>query len=123
VVSEKKLYKLDDKKYKQMRGENLTDVTGMSCGTKDDQLVVIHMKNKNDLVMSLSSPDGQDRVGELTAVLATAKKNEKFKVTIADEIHCYLGSKSMSIVIQEDSNANRPDFKKINSGFIYSYPS
>jgi len=121
VLSEKKLYKLDDKKYKQMRGENLSDVVGLSCGTKDDQLVVIHMKNKNDLVISLSSPDGQDRVGELAAILATAKNNEAFKVKVTDEIHCYMGSKSVSIVIQADSAGNRPSFKKIKSGFIYSH--
>ena len=74
LISEKKIYKLDDKKSKVMRGENLSDVVGLSCGTKDDQLVVIHMKNKNDLVACLTSPEGQDWVGELTAVIATAKK-------------------------------------------------
>jgi len=46
VLSEKKIYKLDDKKNKVMRGENLSDVVGLSCGTRDDQLIVIHMKNK-----------------------------------------------------------------------------
>lgn len=31
------------------------------------------MLNKNDLVVCLHSPAGEDRVGELTAVLATVK--------------------------------------------------
>ena len=57
-----------------MRGENLSDVVGLICGTKDDQLVVIHMKDKNDLVACLTSPQGQDWAGELTAAFATAKK-------------------------------------------------
>ena len=74
LLSEKKIYKLDDKKSKVMRGESLSDVVGISCGTKDDQLIVIHMKNKNDLVACLSAPQGQDWVGELTAAIATAKK-------------------------------------------------
>ena len=74
LISEKKIYKLDDKKSKVMRGENLSDVVGLSCGTKDDQLVVIHMKDKNDLVACLTAPQGQDWVGKLTAILATTKK-------------------------------------------------
>ena len=75
VVSEKKMYKLEDKKSKQMRDESLSSVVGLSCGTKDDQLVVIHMKDKNDLVACLTSPaPGQDWVGELAAVIATAKQ-------------------------------------------------
>ena len=35
--------------------------------------VVLHMRNKNDLVVCLKSPQGEDRVGELAAVLATVK--------------------------------------------------
>jgi len=122
LISEKKIYKLDDKKSKVMRGESLSDVVGLSCGTKDDQLVVIHMKNKNDLVASLYSPPGQDWVGELTAVLGTAKKNETFKVKVSDEIHCYMGSKSQTIFIQQDPTANMPMFKKSKTGFMFTYP-
>ena len=73
--SEKKVYKLDDKKSKVMRGESLADVTGLSCGRGDGQLVVLHMRNKNDLVACLTSPPpGQDWVGELAAAIATAKQ-------------------------------------------------
>ena len=38
----------------------------------DDQ-VVLHMLNKNDLVVCLDAPVGEDRVGELVAVLATVR--------------------------------------------------
>ena len=75
VLSEKKVYKLDDKKNQVMRGESLADVTGLSCGSQDDQLVVIHMRNKNDIVACLTSPSpGQDWIGELAAAIATAKQ-------------------------------------------------
>merc|ERR1711874_759044 len=97
-------------KCKLMRGENLSDVVGVSCGTKDD------------LVISLSSSDGQDRVGELTAVLATAKRNQQFKVKVNDEIHCFLGGKSVTVVIQPDQGGQLPSFKKVKSGFIHSPP-
>lgn len=122
LISEKKIYKLDDKKSKVMRGENLSDVVGLSCGTKDDQLVVIHMKDKNDLVACLTAPQGQDWVGELTACLATAKNKEPFKVKVTDEIHCYMGSKSQTIFIQQDPTSNMPMFKKSKTGFMFTYP-
>ena len=35
--------------------------------------VVVHMLNKNDLVVCLDAPVGEDRVGELAAVLATVR--------------------------------------------------
>ena len=151
VVSEKKLYKVDAAKIKVgnvmiviqnednqtiiiiirgkkvrikmqvMREEGLEQVTGLSCGTGDNQMVsvslslslslplslslflslslsfsffclclrnhlvksskfqysndqvVVHMMNKNDLVVCLDSPVGEDRVGELVAVLATVR--------------------------------------------------
>ena len=56
-----------------MRTERLSDVASVSCGTGDNQLVVLHMKDKKDIVFSLVTPDKEDRVGELVAVLATAK--------------------------------------------------
>ena len=127
VVSEKKIYKLDDKKSKVMRGESLSDVVGMSCGAKDDQLVVIHMKNKNDLVASLTSPpQGQDWVGELAAAIATAKKSsgsgDHFRVRVGDDIQCYMGSKHQTIIIQQDPSTNMPDFRSTKTGFVFTSP-
>lgn len=122
LISEKKIYKLDDKKSKVMRGESLSNVVGLSCGTKDDQLIVIHMKDKNDLVACLSAPQGQDWVGELTAVLGTAKNKEPFKVKVTDEIHCYMGSKSQTIIVQHDPTSSMPSFKKSKTGFVFTYP-
>ena len=57
-----------------MRDQRLADVTGLNCGVTGGQLVVVHMRDKDDLVVSLESPQGQDRVGELVAVLVTAKQ-------------------------------------------------
>ena len=59
------------RKGKIMRSESLSDVAGVSCGSGDHQLVVLHMKDKKDIVFALFSPPGEDRVGELVAVLAT----------------------------------------------------
>ena len=78
ILSESHLYKLDPRKGKLMRGEKIDDVMGVSCGTRGHQLVVLHMRDKKDLVMSLltatTEQQEEDRVGELIAVLATVKK-------------------------------------------------
>ncbi len=74
ILSESHLYKLDPRKGKLMRGEKLDDVVAISCGPRPHQLVVLHMRDKKDLVMSLIVPEDEDRIGELVAVLATAKK-------------------------------------------------
>ena len=121
--SEKKVYKLDDKKSKVMRGESLADVTGLSCGRGDGQLVVLHMRNKNDLVACLTSPPpSQDWVGELVGVIASAKGKDQLKVRVADEIHCSMGSKSQTIIIQQDHTSNLPNFRKTKTGFVFNYP-
>lgn len=74
IFSETHFYKLDPGKGKLMRGEELRDLAGLSVGQGSHQLVVLHMRDKKDLVMSLETPQGEDRVGELVAVLALAKQ-------------------------------------------------
>ena len=57
-----------------MRSEEIRDVDSVSCGTAGHQLVVLHMRDRKDLLFCLISPPGEDRVGELIALIATAKK-------------------------------------------------
>merc|ERR1711902_249963 len=61
--------------------------------TSDRYLVVIHMRNKNDIVVCLTSPSpGQDWIGELSAAIATAKQDQgQFRVQVGNEIHCNMG--------------------------------
>merc|ERR1719427_972592 len=122
VVSEKKLYKVDAAKIKVMREEGLEQVTGISCGSGDNQMVVLHMLNKNDLVVCLDAPVGEDRVGELAAVLATVRGVDKLRVRVTDEVHCSMGGKAQTVVIQRDQTVSVPDFKKSKTGFIFSHP-
>jgi len=123
LISEKKIYKVDSAKIKVMRDEELDAVVGLTCGSKDNQLVVIHMRDKNDLVVCLNVPEGEDRVGELTAVLATVKGKDQFRVRVADEVHCHMGGKPQTVIIQPDQAIPSPDFKKSKTGFIFSYPA
>jgi len=123
LVSEEKICTMDEKKAKLMRDQTLKEATGLSCGLTG-QLVVIHMRDKNDLVVSLtSSPSSHDRVGELVAVLATAKQGQQFNVRVSDEIHCNLGGKSLIIMCQQDLQAGLATFTKSKTGFVYSFPA
>ena len=45
----------------------------LSTSYPDNHQVVLHMLNKNDLVVCLDAPVGEDRVGELAAILATVR--------------------------------------------------
>ena len=57
-----------------MRSERISDIVSVSCGSGSHQLVIVHMRDKKDLVFSLIGPSGEDRVGELVALIATAKR-------------------------------------------------
>ena len=45
----------------------------LSTSYPENHQVVLHMLNKNDLVVCLDAPVGEDRVGELAAILATVR--------------------------------------------------
>ena len=57
-----------------MRSEKISDVMSVSCGTGSHQLVVLHMKDKKDLLFCLVGHHAEDRVGELVALIATFKR-------------------------------------------------
>jgi len=122
ILSESFLYKVDPRKGKIMRTERLSDVASVSCGTGDNQLVVLHMKDKKDIVFSLVTPDKEDRVGELVAVLATVKGSEQLRVRVSDEIHCFMGGKSKTLAVQPDTNSSIPQFNRTKAGYIFSHP-
>jgi len=125
IISETFLYKVDPRKGKILRKERLSDISGVTCGSGSHQLVILHMKDKKDIVFCLLVPDGEDRVGELIALLATAQghDNDKLRVKVAEEMHCYMGGKSKTILIEQDPNTNFPKFNKSKSGFIFAHPA
>ena len=66
---------------------------------------------------------GEDWVGELVAVIASAKQpGEQLRVRLGDDIQCYMGAKSQTIIIQQDSSTNLPDFRKSKTGFVFTSP-
>ena len=77
---------------------NLADVTGVSLSPDDgNQLVVVHIKNNSDLVLSLKSRKNEDLTGELIGVL-TAHFDKAFgrslSVRVSNELEATTGQGS-----------------------------
>jgi len=125
IISETSFYKVDPRKGKIMRSEKISDIVSMSCGSGSHQLVIFHMRDKKDLVFSLVSPPSEDRVGELVALIVTAKRDQGLKVGVSDEMHCYMGGKSKTILAKQESSTSVDRFDKMSSGsgFIFSCPA
>nr|KAF6267078.1 myosin IG [Pipistrellus kuhlii] len=73
LLTDRHLYKLEPaRQYRVMRAVPLDLVTGLSVTSGRDQLVVLHAKGQDDLVVCLhrSRPPLDNRVGELVGVLA-----------------------------------------------------
>ncbi|KAG6921999.1 myosin IG, partial [Chelydra serpentina] len=72
LVTDQHLYKLEPRKqYKVMRTLPLSTVSGVSVTSCQDQLVVFHTQNHDDLVICFHKmqPEEDNRVGELVGVL------------------------------------------------------
>lgn len=73
LLTDRHLYKLEPgRQYRVMRALPLDTVTGLSVTSGQDQLVVLHSKGHDDLVVCLhrARPPKDNRVGELVGVLA-----------------------------------------------------
>ncbi|XP_013401655.1 unconventional myosin-Id [Lingula anatina] len=125
VVTDKYIYKLDQKKkYKPMRhGTPITDVTGLSITPGPDQLCIIHLQGGNDLVVYLVSPKSEERVGELVGVVNRQwqkSQNRNLRVIIDNTLQCMLGDKPRQITVQE-SNGPSTTFRKNGNGLVLQW--
>ena len=50
----------------------------------------------------------------------TFRNSNEFRVRVGDEIHCHMGSKNQTIMIQQDPAATGPEFRKTKTGFVFS---
>ena len=50
----------------------------------------------------------------------TFRNSNEFRVRVGDEIHCHMGSKNQTIIIQQDPAATGPEFRKTKTGFVFS---
>lgn len=128
LVTDLLIFKLDNLKYKNMKeGMAIKDITSLSVSPGNDQLIVIHSPNQNDLVVSLHNKSQDDRIGELIGILSNRYwqlTNKDLPVHVNKIITCYLGKRSRTIHIQVSSEVQMPTFRKDTGNNInYLLPS
>lgn len=126
-ITDKFIYKLDPKKkFKPMtKGIPFEEVTGASIGVGPDQLVIIHLQNGNDLVISLVSIGKQELVGEAVGAL-NKLYNKYFKksidVRIGPKHQCMLGKNQRQILV-ENGQGSSDTFVKRGNDIALIWPS
>lgn len=129
LVSETSIYKMDPtNKFKPMkRGWPISEVTGLSVTSGQDQLIVIHSNKDNDLVISLEPRSREDRVGELVGVLCSRysqlRKGEELSVTVAAKFPIMLGKKKRSLQVETSPEITEPGFRAEKNAIVYTLPS
>uniref|UniRef100_A0A674K556 Myosin IG n=1 Tax=Terrapene triunguis TaxID=2587831 RepID=A0A674K556_9SAUR len=127
LVTDQHLYKLEPRKqYKVMRTLPLSTVTGVSVTSCQDQLVVFHTQNHDDLVICFHKmqPEEDNRVGELVGVLVDHFKTTKreLQVRVSDCIQLSLRGRKRLVAVETRHELAFPDFGKSRDGFVLYCP-
>lgn len=70
LVTDNEIFKLDCEKFKNMKeGMSFNKLTGISVSPGQDQLIVLHCQDGNDLVVSLRCDKREDRIGECVGII------------------------------------------------------
>ncbi|KAG0729962.1 Myosin-IA [Chionoecetes opilio] len=128
VVTDKHIYKLHGKTFKPLRSPiPIVEVSGISVSPGQDQLVIIHLRGGNDLVISLTTQLNANRVGELTGLLLRQYQilnRSELRVVVAPALQCMLGNKSKMITVEETNIGTFPVFRRgTKKELVYSWPS
>ncbi|KAK8394631.1 hypothetical protein O3P69_005830 [Scylla paramamosain] len=128
VVTDKHIYKLHSKTFKPLRSPiPILEVSGISVSPGQDQLVIIHLRGGNDLVVSLTSQVNANRVGELTGLLLRQYQilnRTELRVVVSSTLQCMLGNKSKMITVEETNIGSFPVFRRgSKKDLVYSWPS
>ncbi|XP_029641534.1 unconventional myosin-Id isoform X2 [Octopus sinensis] len=130
AITDRHFYKFDHKKkFKLMKsGIPFVNLTGLSVSPDTDQLIIFHMKDGNDLVVSLQHPGQEDRVGEVIGAIC---KNwhritkQDLKIFVGKNLKCMLGDKQRNIRVHFSADyINRePEFRKENGNMTLMWPA
>ncbi|XP_036896933.1 unconventional myosin-Ig isoform X2 [Sturnira hondurensis] len=128
LLTDRHLYKLDpNRQYRVMRAVPLDSVTGLSVTSGRDQLVVLHAKGQDDLVVCLhrSRPPLDNRVGELVGVLAAHCQGEgrPLEVRVSDCIPLTQRGTRRLVSVEPAPEQPEPDFRCSRGAFILLWPS
>ncbi|XP_042216717.1 unconventional myosin ID-like [Homarus americanus] len=129
MLTDKQIYKLHSKTFKPLRSPiPILEVSGVSVSPGQDQLVIIHLRGGNDLVISLSSQANANRVGELTGLLLRQYQllnRSDLRVVVGSSLQCMLGSKSRMVTVEESNVGSFAAFRKGSKrgDMVYTWPS
>ncbi|XP_045683574.1 unconventional myosin-Ig [Phyllostomus hastatus] len=128
LLTDRHLYKLDpSRQYRVMRAVPLDAVTGLSVTSGRDQLVVLHAKGQDDLVVCLhrSQPPLDNRVGELVGVLAAHCQGERrpLEVRVSDCIPVTQRGMRRFASVEATPGQPEPDFRCSRGAFTLLWPS
>uniref|UniRef100_A0A8D0HIY5 TH1 domain-containing protein n=1 Tax=Sphenodon punctatus TaxID=8508 RepID=A0A8D0HIY5_SPHPU len=127
LITDQHLYKLEPRKqYHVMRAVPLSTVTGVSVTSGQDQLVVFHTQNHDDMIICLhkTHPEKDNRIGELVGVLASHFKATKreLQVRVSDCIQLSLHGRKRLVAVEMCREQAFPDFGKSRDGFVLYWP-
>ncbi|KAK0174543.1 hypothetical protein PV327_010303 [Microctonus hyperodae] len=122
VITEYKIYKLDNVKFKSMKkGIPITEITGLSVSPGKDQLIVIHSNRGNDFIFAINAKE--NRVGEIVGVLCNRYyqlRGNDLQVTVDTRIKCMVSNKSKILQIQVKPEVYSPTFFKDGDQIIFA---
>ncbi|KAM7120952.1 unconventional myosin-Ig isoform 2-T2 [Molossus nigricans] len=128
LLTDRHLYKLEpSRQYRVMRSVPLDSVTGLSVTSGRDQLVVLHARGQDDLVVCLhrSRPPLDNRVGELVGVLAAHCQGEgrPLEVRVSDCIPLSQRGARRLVSVEPRPEQPEPDFRCGRGTFTLLWPS
>nr|XP_025147124.1 unconventional myosin-Ig isoform X2 [Bubalus bubalis] len=128
LLTDRHLYKLEPgRQYRVMRAVPLDAVTGLSVTSGRDQLVVLHARGYDDLVVCLhrSQPPLDNRIGELVGVLAAHCQGEgrALEVRVSDCIPLTQRGARRLVSVEPRSEQPEPDFRCSRGAFTLLWPS
>ncbi|KAM9101123.1 unconventional myosin-Ig [Sarcophilus harrisii] len=128
LLTDKHLYKLEpSKQYRVMRAVPLSHVTGLSVTSGQDQLVVLHAKGQDDLVVCLhrTQPKMDNRIGELVGMLAGHFQGvgQDLHVQVSDCIQLNQRGRRRHVSVETKPDLLGPDFRRSRDGFVLLWPS
>ncbi|XP_058152650.1 unconventional myosin-Ig [Dasypus novemcinctus] len=128
LLTDRHVYKLEPgRQYRVMRALPLRAVTGVSVTSGRDQLVVLHARGVDDLVVCLhrTQPERDNRVGELVGVLAAHCQGEgqALEVRVSDCIPLSQRGARRLVSVEPRPEQPAPDFRCRRNAFTLLWPS
>ncbi|XP_006898663.1 PREDICTED: unconventional myosin-Ig [Elephantulus edwardii] len=128
LLTDQYLYKLEPgRQYRVMRAVPLQAVTGLSVTSGRDQLVVLHARGQDDLVVCLhrTQPELDNRVGELVGVLAAHCQGQGriLEVRVSDCIPLSQRGARRLVSVETKPEQQVPDFRCSHAGITLLWPS